>query len=70
MKPILVLTTLVALSGCADQMLSTDRIRESTARVLNQPASVVTISDRQSDGPMNTYYVARTQTFLGQLLKH
>ena len=60
MKRLLTVVAALALSGCADQMLSNDRIRDSTARALNQPASAVTISDRQSDGPMNTAYVAIT----------
>src|SRR3954447_836477 len=60
MKPVFVVIAVVALSGCTEQMLSNDRIRDSTARVVNQPASAVTISDRQSDGPMNTAYTAIT----------
>src|SRR3954452_14223145 len=60
MNPVFVIIAAIALYGCADQMLSNDRIRESTGRVLNQPASAVTISDRQSDGPMNTSYTAAT----------
>lgn len=60
MKLLFPFITAIALSGCADQMLSSDHIRESTARALNQPASAVTISDRQSDGPMNTAYTAIT----------
>lgn len=60
MKPSLIIGGVLALSGCADRMLSDSRIRDSTALALNQPASVITISDRQADGPMNTYYVANT----------
>ena len=50
MKPLLILIAALALSGCAAEMLSTDRIRESTARLLNQPASAVTISDGRTTG--------------------
>lgn len=60
MKPSLAILAAVALSGCADTMLSDSRIRDSTALALNQPASAITISDRRGDGPMNTYYVAST----------
>ena len=60
MKPILMIAGALALSGCADTMLSDSRIRDSTALALNQPASAITISDRRADGPMNTYYVAST----------
>jgi hypothetical protein len=60
MKPAFVIIAAIALSGCADQMLSNDRIRDSTARVLNQPASAITVSDRQADGPMSTSYIATT----------
>jgi hypothetical protein len=60
MKPAFVIIAAIALPGCADQMLSSDRIRDSTARVLNQPAPAITISDRQSDGPMSTSYTVTT----------
>ena len=60
MKPIFVLVGALALVGCADTILSDSRIRDSTALALNQPASVITISGRRGDGPMNTYYVADT----------
>ncbi len=50
----------LALTGCADKIMSDNHIRDSTALVLNQPASVVTISDRQYDGMLTTYYTART----------
>ena len=60
MKLISAAAALLALSGCADTMLSDSRIRDSTALALNQPAAAVTISGRRADGPMNTYYVAST----------
>ena len=60
MKPLLAILASLALSACADTMLSDSRIRDSTALALNQPASVITISGRRGDGPMNTYYVADT----------
>ena len=50
----------LALGGCADKLLSDDRIRESTATALNQPTSAVTISGRRYDGATNTYYTANT----------
>lgn len=48
------------LAGCADKLLSDDRIRDNTAMALGQPASAVTIADRRYDGATNTYYTART----------
>ncbi len=50
----------LALGGCADKLLSDDRIRENTAMALNQPISAVTISGRRYDGATNTYYTANT----------
>lgn len=47
-----------ALSGCADKLLSDDRIKDSTAMVLGQP--VMSISDRHYDGFTNTSYEAKT----------
>ncbi len=63
MKPTKALTCLgllVAVSGCADQMLSNDRIRSNTAMSLGQPDSAVVIADRRYDGATNTYYTAHT----------
>ena len=51
---------LVLLTGCADKLLSDDRIRDNTAMALGQPTSAVTIADRRYDGATNTYYTART----------
>ncbi len=49
----------LVLVGCANTMLSDDRIRDTTAMSLGQPSSAVVISDRQYDGLTNTYYTAR-----------
>jgi hypothetical protein len=54
------LAVTAALAGCANAILSDDRIRSNTALALNQPESAVTISDRHYDGMTNTYYTART----------
>ena len=51
---------LVPLSGCADQMLSDQRIASTTAMALGQTAGSVSISDRHYDGATNTFYTART----------
>jgi hypothetical protein len=48
------------LAGCADKILSDDRIRDNTALALNVPATSIVISDRRYDGMTNTYYTART----------
>jgi hypothetical protein len=55
-----VLTTSLTLIGCADKILSDDRIRDNTALALNMPARSIVISDRRYDGMTNTYYTART----------
>ena len=54
---VLLASTLV---GCADQMLSDARIRDSLATPLGQSPSAIRISDRTSDGLTNTFVVART----------
>jgi hypothetical protein len=56
-----VLAASLTLAGCADKILSDDRIRDSTALALNLPASSVVISGRQYDGMMSTYYTASTR---------
>ena len=53
-----ILATLLAVPGCANTLLSDDRIRGNTALALNDPN--VTISNRRYDGMTNTYYTART----------
>ncbi len=55
-----ILTALLIVSGCADKLLSDDRIRDNTALALHVPASSIVIGDRRYDGMTNTYYVART----------
>jgi hypothetical protein len=50
----------LTLVGCADKILSDDRIRDNTALALNVPVSALVISDRRYDGMTNTYYTART----------
>ena len=50
----------LTLAGCADKILSDDRIRDNTALALNMPAASIVISDRRYDGMENTYYTART----------
>ena len=55
-----VLLATVTLAGCADKLLSDDRIRDNTALALNMPTTAVLISDRRYDGMTNTYYTART----------
>lgn len=53
-----ILVASLAVSGCADKLLSDSRIRDNTALALNDPG--VTISNRRYDGMTNTYYTART----------
>ena len=54
------LVLLLATAGCANQLLSDDRLRDNTAMALGQPPASVQIADRHYDGMTNTYYVART----------
>ncbi len=54
------LAGLISLAGCANTLLSDDRIRSSTALILGQPESAITISNRRYDGLTNTYYAANT----------
>ena len=50
----------LTLAGCADKILSDDRLRDNTALALNVPAPSLVISDRRYDGFENTYYTAKT----------
>src|SRR4051794_22160981 len=59
-RTVAIFVSVVALAGCANQLLSDDRIRDNTAMALGVPTSAVTISDRRYDGATNTYYVAHT----------
>lgn len=52
------LTAILGLSGCQDQLMSDDRMKSSIAGVLGVPPSSVTLTDRRSDGPTNTYVLA------------
>lgn len=64
MKTIYVFGLMIAVaatSACQTTMLSDDRIASNTAGVLGVPISDVTISNRRSDGPTNTYYIAKTR---------
>jgi hypothetical protein len=59
MKPIVLsVLGLVFLSACQSTMLNDDRIASQTAGVLGVPAPQITISDRASQGPTNTSYIA------------
>ena len=50
----------LTLAGCADKLVSNDRIRDQTALALDMPAASIVISDRQYDGYLTTYYKAHT----------
>ena len=58
--PRIIPVVVLALCGCADQMMSDARIRNDTAAVLNQPPASVTIANRQYDGVLTTHYTATT----------
>ena len=60
-KPVFaVVAGTVLLAGCANTILSDERIRDNTAMALGQPNSAVVIADRRYDGMTNTYYTAQT----------
>jgi hypothetical protein len=48
----------IALGGCQSQMLSDDRMASSIAGTLGVRESDITLSNRRSDGPANTYVTA------------
>lgn len=48
----------LVLTGCQAQMMSNDRMASSIAGTLGVSVSDVTLSDRRTDGPTNTYVVA------------
>ena len=50
-----------ALAGCADQMLGSDRARDSISGSLGLPAADVTIVERRADGPTNTNFIVDTR---------
>ena len=50
----------LGLAGCADTMLSDNRIRGETAIALGVQPEAVLIADRRYDGLTNTYYTAKT----------
>lgn len=60
MKYAFTVLTILALSGCASEMLSDQRIADNTALAIGRPRGTVAISDRQTDGLTNTYYTARS----------
>ena len=54
------LAATIALAGCANTMVSDDRIKDNTAMALGVPSSAVAIANRRYDGATNTYYTATT----------
>lgn len=55
------LSGVLLLGACQQQMLSDDRMTQSIAGTLGVPPSDVTLSDRRTDGPTNTYVIARVR---------
>ena len=49
-------------AGCADQMLGSDRARDSISGSLGLPAADVTIVERRADGPTNTNFIVDTRS--------
>lgn len=48
-------------AGCADQMLGSDRAKDSISGSLGLPAADVTIVERRADGPTNTNFLVDTR---------
>jgi hypothetical protein len=46
---------LLSLSACQSEMMSNDRMTSSIAGVLGVSPSAVTLTDRRTDGPTNTF---------------
>jgi hypothetical protein len=59
-QPLLLGLLTMAIVACQDRTLSDDRITTNTAEVVGVSPSELTISNRRTDGPANTYYIART----------
>jgi hypothetical protein len=57
----LLLATLFAAGGCQDQLMSDDRMGSAIAGTLGVPPSDVTLTDRRSDGPTNTFVTAHVR---------
>ena|SRR5882724_2258320 len=55
-------TLIVFTAGCQSELMSDDRIVSNTAGVIGVSPQDVTISDRRTDGPTNTYYIAHTRS--------
>ena len=60
MRPLYIALALLSapLSGCANAILSDDKIQTDTALAIGAPVDSVRISDRRYDGATNTYYKA------------
>lgn len=56
----LLLCSLVC-AGCQTTLLSDDRIASATAGTLGVALSDITITERRTDGPTNTFYTATTR---------
>ena len=52
----------LCLVGCQETLLSDDRIVSNTAGILGVPPSGLTISDRRTEAPTTTSYVAHTKS--------
>ena len=48
------------MAGCANQLMSDERIQSETAMALGQPDSAIRIANRRYDGATNTSYTAYT----------
>ena len=58
---IAVLAIPLLAAGCADQMLGSDRAKDSISGSLGLPAADVTIVERRADGPTNTNFIVDTR---------
>ena len=61
-RPAIAMLAILPLAvGCADQMLGTDRARDSISGSLGLPVADVTIVERRADGPTNTNFIVDTR---------
>ncbi len=59
-QPLLLGLMTTGIAACQDRTLSDDRITTNTAEVVGVAPTELTISNRRSEGPANTYYIATT----------
>ena len=62
MRATVLMLGLVALAGCQDAVMSNDRMTSAIAGTLGVPPSEVTVVNRRTDGPTNTFVTVQTRS--------